>query len=137
MNGAATVTTAMTARIFGTKVRVTSCTWVRAWKRAMTMPTAIAAMTGGPEAMITVQRALRTTSRASASFISGDRQSRRDRQGLAIVEQRRNPAFRKGDGDHLAADRAVCRRQCVADEAVRLIESGCLDELIELGVCLH
>ena len=43
--------------IFGMKVSVTSCTWVKACSRAMTMPTAIAAATAGPQATITVHSA--------------------------------------------------------------------------------
>jgi len=47
------ITTKM-ATILGTKVRVTSWTWVSACMSAMTMPTAMAAATAGPEARITL-----------------------------------------------------------------------------------
>src|ERR1044072_8002467 len=67
--GAVTPTVISTATIFGTKVSVASCTWVKAWIRAMTRPTTIAAMTAGPAAIRTVQIAAWNRSNASASFI--------------------------------------------------------------------
>src|SRR5689334_10808602 len=90
--GAVSEETSRMTMIFGMKVKVTSCTCVKACSRAMMMPTAMAAPTAGPEAMITVHRADCTMSRASAWFMSPHRDAGFEGQLLAVVEGRHRAA---------------------------------------------
>ena len=59
-----------TATILGTKVSVDSWICVNAWSKAIMRPTNIAAPTAGPDPMIIVQIAARSSSNASASFMT-------------------------------------------------------------------
>src|SRR5262245_11199529 len=126
MKGAVKAMARKMTTILGTKVSVISWTWVNAWKSAITMPTAIAAATAGPDAMMTVHSAAWTRSSASASFIRTSA-SRHDDAGAkrhlgAVLENRNRTCG--GDGKRLDHSRrlAVARRHRVADQAFGLRE---------------
>src|SRR5581483_11048422 len=101
-NGAVSEETSRIAIILGMNVSVTSCTCVNAWSRAMTMPTAMAAATAGPDATITVHKADWTMSSASAWFMSLHRDAGAELQFLPVVQNGHRAA---GDHPH-ARDRA-------------------------------
>src|SRR5258708_19208107 len=115
-NGAVSEDTSRMAMIFGMKVSVTSCTCVRACRRAMTMPIAMAAPTAGLEATITVHSADWTMSRASAWFMSGHRDAGSEWKFLSIIQDRHGAPGDDAHARHGALHGAVCRSHGVADE---------------------
>src|SRR6185295_4364731 len=102
-NSAVSEDTRRITTIFGMNVSVTSCTCVRACRRAMTMPIAIAAPTAGPEATMMVHSADWTMSRASAWFISRHRDAGVERKLLAGIKN----CHRAPGDDADAGDRAL------------------------------
>src|SRR5581483_7553162 len=135
-NGAVSEETSRIAIILGMNVSVTSCTCVNAWSRAMTMPTAMAAATAGPDATITVHKADWTMSSASAWFMSLHRDAGAELQFLPVVQNGHRAA---GDHPHArdrARDAAVVRGHRPPDQALGLGEGeGCV-EGVELVVGL-
>src|SRR5258706_11032101 len=100
MNDPVTVVTIRMTMIFGMKASVTSWTWVSAWKKAIRIPTAIAAPTAGPDETMIVQIADWTIVRASASFMgsSADDDAGAEQHLAATLQRGERPVGSDLDG---------------------------------------